>query len=55
MNTNMTGFNNLCVLVLWTKVASALEGLKGENSVYWINSQGLFSQSLRKRSVPVVL
>ena len=31
MNTNMTGFRwfpkNLCVLVLWTKVASALEGL----------------------------
>ena len=23
-----TGFKNLCVLVLWTKVASALEGLK---------------------------
>ena len=32
MNTNMTGlrwfFINLCVFVLWTKVASALEGLK---------------------------
>ena len=31
MNTNMTGFRwfseNLCILVLWTKVASALEGL----------------------------
>ena len=31
MNTNMTGFRcfskNLCTLVLWTKVASALEGL----------------------------
>ena len=30
MNTNMTWFRyfskNLCVLVLWTKVASALEG-----------------------------
>ena len=30
MNTNMTEFRyfskNLCVLVLWTKVASALEG-----------------------------
>ena len=26
MNTNMTGFN-LCVLVLWTKVDSTLEGL----------------------------
>ena len=32
MNTNMTGFRwfskNICILVLWTKVASALEGLK---------------------------
>ena len=30
MNTNMTGFgcfSMICVLVLWTKVASALEGL----------------------------
>ena len=30
MNTNMTGFgwfSSLCVLVLWMKVASALEGL----------------------------
>ena len=31
MNTNMSGFRwffkNLCILVLWTKVASALEGL----------------------------
>ena len=33
MNTNMTGFRwfskNLCVLVLWAKVISALEGLSG--------------------------
>ena len=32
MNTNTTGlkmvFKRLCVLVLWTKVASALEGLR---------------------------
>ena len=32
MNTNMTGLRRfskrLCVLVLWTKVTSALEGLK---------------------------
>ena len=35
MNTNMTGFRwiskifaKVCVLVLWTKVASALEGLR---------------------------
>ena len=31
MNTNMIGFRwfskNLCILVLWMKVASALEGL----------------------------
>ena len=31
MNTNMTGFRyfskNLCIIVLWMKVASALEGL----------------------------
>ena len=27
INTNMTGFKNLCILVLWTKVTSALEGL----------------------------
>ena len=28
MNTNMTGFSNsLCILVLWMKVALALEGL----------------------------
>ena len=31
MNTNMTGFRVfikiVCILVLWTKVASALEGL----------------------------
>ena len=33
MNTNMTRFRcfseNLCDIVLWTNVASALEGLKG--------------------------
>ena len=33
-NTNMTGFRwfskNLCVLELWTRVASALEGLRKE-------------------------
>ena len=32
MNTNTTGFRwfskNLCILVLWTKVASVLEGLR---------------------------
>ena len=32
MNTNMAGFRwflkNLCILVLWMKVALALEGLK---------------------------
>ena len=33
MNTNITGFlkmvfKRLCTLVLWTKVASALEGLE---------------------------
>ena len=32
MNTNMTGvkkvFNFFCILVIWTKVASALEGLR---------------------------
>ena len=41
MSTNMTGFRwfsevfrNLCILVLWTKVASALEGSRGKlNSV----------------------
>ena len=27
MNTNMTRFKIVCVLVLWTKVASVLEGL----------------------------
>ena len=27
MNTNMTGLDGLCVLVLWTRAASALEGL----------------------------
>ena len=34
MNTNMTGFRwfskNLCIFVLWTKVAIALEGLNNE-------------------------
>ena len=33
VNTNMTWFSwfytNLCILVLWTKVVLALEGLKG--------------------------
>ena len=28
MNTNMTGLMVLCILVFWTKEASALEGLK---------------------------
>ena len=27
MNTNMTGFKHLCILLPWTKVASVLEGL----------------------------
>ena len=34
MNTNMTGFEcffiNLCDPVLWTKIASAMEGFRGE-------------------------
>ena len=33
MNTNMTGFN-LCVLVLWTKVDSTLEGLTLSYAVF---------------------
>ena len=28
MNTNMMVYKKLCVLVLWMKVASALEGLR---------------------------
>ena len=31
MNTNMTGFRCFCILVLWTKVVSALEGLTCES------------------------
>ena len=27
-------FKNLCVLVLWTKVALALEGLKGNTGIF---------------------
>ena len=37
MNTNMTvqmGFNNLCILVLWMKLASALEGLEKHAHIY---------------------
>ena len=38
MNTNMTGFRwfskNLCILVLWAKVASALEGLSINDYCY---------------------
>ena len=30
-------FKNLCVLVLWTKVASALEGFDLFMSVYFVN------------------
>ena len=39
MNTNMTVmsvFKNLCVLVLLTKVASALEGLKQDYIIMYI-------------------
>ena len=36
MNTNMARFiwfsKNLCILVLWTKVALALEGIGGDKS-----------------------
>ena len=40
MNTNMTGFRwvffkNLCVLVLWMKVASALEAVKNIGDSAW--------------------
>ena len=49
MNTNMVGFLktvfiNLCILVLWTKVATALEGLRHHSTVQqgdmfnWIDS-----------------
>ena len=34
MSTNMTGFKNSCILVLWMKVTSALEGL----SYPWFSS-----------------
>ena len=48
ISTNMTGFKclNLCILVLWTKVALALEGISGvmtsyltifRNTVYHVN------------------
>ena len=37
INTNMTGFRqlskNLCILVLWTKVALELEGLRSEEGL----------------------
>ena len=45
MSTNMTGFRYLCVLVLWAKVASALEGLIGNeplNTITFIN-QGVYA------------
>ena len=46
MNTKMTGFRcffkNLCILVLYTKVASALEGLSfKKNSKYMIKIKKL--------------
>ena len=45
MNTNMTGFRwfskHLSVLVLWTNVASALEGLKWPGRQATIKAVGL--------------
>ena len=40
MNTNMTEYaglqKNLCILVLWIKIASALEGLNVEDDIHAI-------------------
>ena len=44
MNTNMAGFTwfskDLCILVLWTEVASALEGLREINHLHLQLDQG---------------
>ena len=47
MNTNMTGFiwfsKEMCILVIWTKVASALEGLRKTTNMVphrWVLEQG---------------
>ena len=59
MNTNMTGFRcffkNLCVLVLWMKVALALEGLIAP--VCFVSFLYFSQESLRldNRFKPVVI
>ena len=42
-------FRYLCVLVLWTKVASALEGLNRSSSI-----EGLETEALKKGYAPDV-
>ena len=46
MSTNMTGFKNCCILVLWMKVTSALEGLSypwfSSSTSYKVASQEYF-------------
>ena len=37
-------FKRLCVLVLWTKVASALEGLKSELPEFFVSNNNNLSQ-----------
>ena len=52
MNTNMTGFRKFCVLVLWTKVASAFEGFINPLMPSQLIGKGfLFYQHLRTKTI----
>ena len=53
MNTNMTGFTcmvfkSLSILVLWTKVAAALEGLKANKIICETLAYGYSTESTQR-------
>ena len=58
MNTNMTGFymffKDLCIFVLWTKVASALEGIKVILYSAPLHVWMLFLRDLKQSNVTVI-
>ena len=56
MNTNMRGFvvfKNLCVLIFWTKVTSALENLILDVLILVASQSYLFRKQQLKNTIPL--
>ena len=45
----LDGFKNLCILVLWKKVTSVFEGLKGGEGWFWNNVQRVLTAAVNNK------